>query len=255
MMDPPWKSAQQGMTAAIAGEPRDISDVVDQLRGIQRVLDLLPTLCGDNPVADFNKLYTTITMRILECDRTGSNARRSFLNPLGVEFAKRYVDALRMWGDADPATPEAWAVLFRRFDDHDPRSSPCAVAGVNAHVNYDLPFALIATWERLGFMPGSGPEQQEYELIIEVFYDTVRDLSWVYLPIWKQHLGRVHDKFADWDQLLLLELTRDLAWDRARQIWPLQDDAQAVERARSSLDRHTARVGRKLLSPFCGVPH
>ena len=41
----------------------------------------------------------------------------AFLEMLDVEFAKRYFDALRLWGLEDDTTPDVWEVLFRRASD------------------------------------------------------------------------------------------------------------------------------------------
>jgi len=60
-------------------------------------------------------------------------------------------------------------VLFCRVADTRLRSLPCAVTGVNVHINYDLPFALVATWERLGHAPDGSRQQHDYLLVNEAF--------------------------------------------------------------------------------------
>ncbi|HZN19301.1 MAG TPA: DUF5995 family protein [Micromonosporaceae bacterium] len=251
MTEPTWGHLQQEMTAVLAGEPDDIAGVVQQLTALQDVLKCLPPMYEESPIADFNKLYTTITRRIYDRHQAGDFADSAFLNRLDVEFARRYIDALRRWSTADPATPESWRVLFCRVADTRLRSLPCAVTGVNAHINYDLPFALVATWERLGHAPDGSRQHHDYLLVNEVFEQEIPGLRRGYLVWWQQHLDRINMGFDDWYQNLLVELTRDLAWDRAQKLWRQRSNPTMTERLRTSFDTQTALVGSALLSPLC----
>jgi hypothetical protein len=249
----PWGVVQDEMDAATAGEPTNIEEVVGQLHAVQRALDRLPDLYGENPVSDFNKLYTTITERILDRDRSHAFRDPSFLNRLDVEFAKRYLVALRQWGANDPNTPGVWSVLFRRYNDVDLRSLPCAVAGVNAHINYDLPFALVETWRRVGHSADGSAQHHDYLVVNEVFAEEIPGLRRSFLAGWQRCIDRLNGNFDDWYQNVLVELTRDRAWARAQLIWLLRDDPRAVGQKRAEFDRDAARIGRMLLSPFCAL--
>jgi hypothetical protein len=245
-----WGPVQSEMTELLAEDPTDIVGVVDLLEAVQGLLNRLPPLHADNPVADFNRLYTTITKDILARYGLGGFADPEFLNCLDVEFAKRYFNALRLWGIGSPDTPEAWMVLFRRCDDRQLRSLPCAVAGVNAHINYDLPFALVSTWEQVGFQDGDSPQHQDFLLINDVFFEAIPNLRHSYLDTWGRYIDRLNGGFDDWYQNLLIELTRDIAWDRAVRLWLLRRDPSASEGERANFDHRTALAGRVLLSPF-----
>src|SRR3712207_9519263 len=121
------------MTGLLAGHPADVPAVVDQLTKLQDLLERLPPLYDSNPAADFNKLYLTITTKVLDRLYAGCFSDPVFLSRLDVEFAARYFDALRRWTEGSPATPRVWAVLFHRLNGPDPRALPSAAAGVNAH--------------------------------------------------------------------------------------------------------------------------
>ncbi len=251
--DLPSLPVHQAIASATAGEPDSIAEVVDRLGKIQRALDCLPDLYGENPIADFNNLYTTITRRILERDRSRAFRDPRFLTTLDVEFAKRYFDALRRWGTADPATPDAWSVLFHRYNDRKLRSLPCAVAGVSAHINYDLPFALVATWQRTGYAGDGSAQHHDFLVVNEVFAEEIPGLRRGYLAAWQRYIDRFNGTFDDWYQHLLVVVTRDRAWERAQRLWIIRDDPYAVEHHRSTLDNEAAIIGRVLLSPFCGL--
>jgi hypothetical protein len=246
-----WGSLQWDMMAALAGEPVDIAGVVDQLTEVQKVLEGLPPLYDENPVADFNKLYTTITRRILQRHEADDFADPAFLNRLDVEFARRYIQALRWWSVGSSLTPRAWRVLFERAADTELRSLPCAVAGVNAHINFDLPFALVATWEHVGHTDSGSRQHRDYLLVNEAFETEIPGLRRAFLAGWQRHIDRLNLGFDDWYQNLLVELSRGLAWERAQKLWSRRRNRSAVEVMKRTFDGQTARVGRALLSPFC----
>jgi hypothetical protein len=250
MTEPPWGVAQRAMEAATAGEPKMIADVVRQLDQVQRALDQAPELFADNAIAAFNRLCSKVTRRVDQLHQAGGFLDPAFSNLLDIELAKRYFDALRLWGVGADATPAAWVVLFRRYNDADVRSLPCAVAGVNAQVNFDLAFALVTTWEQLGHAADGSAQQHDCRIVNDVFTQEVRGLRRRYLADW--HQRRVDGSFDDWFETVLVECGRAHAWQRAQRLWLVRDDPGLFERERSTMDNEAANAGRILLSPFFG---
>lgn len=249
--DLPWGNLQHDMLTALAAEPEDIEGVVDQLNQVQDVLKRIPPLYDENPIADFNTLYTTITVNIGERNKAGQFGKPAFLNRLDVEFSRLYVRALRQWSVGSALTPESWAVLFRRVADTDLRSLPCAAAGVNAHINYDLPFALKATFEYLGHSGDGTPQHRDYMLINDVFEECIPTLRSRYLDGWQKCIDRINLGIDDWYQNLLVVVTRNRAWERGQRLWAHRADSSWVSATRRNFDAEAARIGRALLSPFC----
>nr|MDT0660442.1 DUF5995 family protein [Micromonospora sp. DSM 115978] len=249
MTDAPWGPVQQEMIDALAHDPVDVPGVVAQLDRLQSLLERSTPGDLENPVADFNRLYWTITSRILDRLRRGAFADSEFLTLLDVEFAKRYLDALRRWGKPAGDTPQAWKVLFCRLRDTEVRSLPSAAAGVNAHINYDLPFALISTWDKLGSGPDNERQHRDYLLVNEVFFEEIPQLRRSYLSNWQLCIDRLNGPIDDWYQNHLVEFTRDVAWRDAERLWPERHDPERVEWTRTRLDLHTAFIGWALLSP------
>lgn len=246
-----WGPVQEEMIEALTDDPTDIPGVIEMQRRLQDLLERATPLDTANPVADFNWLYLTITEEILTRLRAGYFADPEFLTMLDVEFAKRYFDALRRWSLPGAGTPEAWQVLFRRLRDLAVRSLPAAAAGVNAHVNYDLPFALVNTWDKLGSGPADHRQRQDYLLINEVFFAKIPELRRGYLATWQLLVDRLNGRLDDWCQNSVIEAARNLAWEDGERLWSLRDDEVAFEQVRSTLDRHTAFIGWALLSPAC----
>ena len=110
---------------------------------------------ASNPLADFNRLYLTITTSVLERLYAGRFADPAFLSRLDVEFAARYFDALRhVVATRAPAARGPGRCCSTGSPARTARPLPSAAAGVNAHINFDLPFALVTTFDHLGSRPG-----------------------------------------------------------------------------------------------------
>ena len=251
MTDPVWGPVHQEMAALLTGHPDDVPSVVDQLTKLQDVLDRVPPLLASNPLSDFNKLYLTITENVLERLYAGNFADPAFLSRLDVEFAARYFDALRQWSDASAACPRVWAVLFGRIPGPDCRPLPSAAAGVNAHINFDLPFALVTTFDHLGSDPVDDSDQHhDYLQINEIFAEAIPELRRGYLEKWQLLIDSMNGSLDDWWQGEMVEYTRNVAWRNAQKLWALRHDLQGLARERKHLDGHATAIGRLLLSPM-----
>ena len=247
----PWGAVQPEIMEALAKEPHDIAEVVRLLTDLDHLLERANPGVPDNAVLDFNRLYRTITAEILERHQAGAFADPTFLSLLDVEFAKRYLNALRLYGQGSADTPQAWKVLFDRLHERSHHPLPAAAAGVNAHVNYDLPFALLSTWDTLGSTPEDDRQHGDYLLINEVFFTKIPGLRRSYLKTWQLFFDRLNGTIDDWCEDRVVEFARDLAWTDAKRFWPFRHDPTALQEARRTLDHHVAFVGWALLSPAC----
>lgn len=249
-----WGSVHADITAVLAGHPDDVPGVVRQLDALQGLLERVPPLLCENPLADFNRLYLTITTRVLERLYDGGFADPGFLSRLDVEFAARYFDALRLWSDGSASCPRVWAVLFSRICGPDCRPLPSAAAGVNAHINFDLPFALVTTFDHLGTDPVDGGDQHlDYLQINDIFARAIPELRRGYLDRWQLLLDTLNGDLDDWYQGELVEYTRDVAWRNAQRLWSVRHDLSSVSRERDRLDGSATTLGRLLLSPLGAV--
>jgi hypothetical protein len=240
-----WAPAEAAMAELLCTDPVDIAGVVTRLHRIQKVMETLPPTPALNRVAAFNSLYLTITRRVAHALRGPGVSEPTFMETLDVEFAKRYFHALRLWGEDDDGTPDAWEVLFRRGQDRRLTRLTAAMLGVNAHINYDLAMALIATWERLG--PPGRHIHPDYLLINKIFYQEIPPLRRRYSTPWQLDLDAVCGNLDDWGQRVLVLSTRAMAWEQAVRMWPLRADPKDFERAQLVTDRATAFLGESLI--------
>lgn len=249
-----WGPVRQDMADVLAGHPDDVPAVVDQLTELQEVLHRVPPLLHSNPLADFNKLYLTITTSVLERLYAGRFADPAFLSRLDVEFAARYFDALRQWSDASTSCPRAWSVLFHRIPGPDARPLPSAAAGVNAHINYDLPFALVTTFDHLGSDPVDDSDQHhDYLQINAIFAESIPGLRRGFLDKWQLIIDTMNGDLDDWWQGELIDYTRNVAWRNSQRLWRIRHDLQALGRERARLDCTAEAFGKLLMSPMGAV--
>jgi hypothetical protein len=264
MIESVWGPVHQDMTALLTRNPDDVPAVVDQLTKLQDILERVPPLLGSNPLADFNRLYLRITTSVLERLYEGRFADPAFLSRLDVEFAARYFEALRHFSTGNAACPRVWSVLFRRVGGAAPqrlrrnaqetdecRPLPWAAAGVNAHINFDLPFALVTTFDHRGSDPMDGGDQHhDYLQINEIFAAAIPELRRGYLDRWQLLIDTMNGNLDDWWEGGAVEYTRNVAWRNAQRLWGCRHDLRQTARERERLDGNAAALGRLLLSPM-----
>jgi hypothetical protein len=242
-----WYPAQREMADAVQDPPTTIAGVLARLDTVQQIMDGLPPGGGANRVAAFNSLYRQITQQVADLLPTSQVLDATWLEALDVEFARLYFQALELWNDDNPETPDAWEVLFGRAQDEDLDRMTAAALGVNAHINHDLALALTATWQRLGF-PGDGRQHHDYLLINKIFFKQIPVLRRRFATAWQLEIDQLVGDLDDWSQGVLVQTTRAMAWEQAELLWALRGDPEDLARARSVVDRAAAIAGETLLT-------
>jgi hypothetical protein len=117
--------------------------------GIDDVIERMTVLAdelrqdGDRRLA-FHVTYLRTTQAVAAALRAGAFADTDWVDRWDVAFAQLYLDALDAARRGDPV-PEPWAVAFAAAAAQ-PDLPPVrhVLLGMNAHINYDLPQALLA---------------------------------------------------------------------------------------------------------------
>ena len=141
--------------------PAAVDEVLRVLADLQDVLD-------GQPGAGFHHLYVATTTEVAARLAAGAFEAPAFICALDARFAVRYLAAVRAMA-VGAEVPRSWRVVL------DPREEASLLArtaaGVNAHINFDLPFALLAALRGTG-VPGRGasPEYRDYLQVNEIFY-------------------------------------------------------------------------------------
>lgn len=235
-----------GVVALLDRAPGDVDGVLAQLADLQELLER--EWGRDDGLACFNRLYLRVVRGVAEQLDGDLVDDPELLARVLVELARRYVAAVR--ADADGLTPPwSWAVLLCRRADARVDPVGFAVAGVNAHVNYDLAPALVRTCTVLGRAAPGTDERLGTGVLTAQF---------------ARHLARLCEDDGNGsprpaDPVLLdrllgevggvpVVLARETAWRQALELWERRSKPAEYEIECEALDRRTALTGRGLLT-------
>jgi hypothetical protein len=226
------------------------SSVAEVIARMHATVSSLPATDG---VASFARLYVAVTEGVQAQLASCTFADPRFLARLDVVFAELFFSAL----DAalnDPAhLPRAWAPLVAARSQRGIAPLQFALAGMNAHINRDLPVALVATCEELGVGLAEGSEHHtDFERVNQLLAAVEARIKGQYLTGWLRDLDRlVHrvdrldDVVAMWD----VGRARDAAWTNAEALWALRATPDLSASYLVALDRMVGLAGRGLLVP------
>ena len=221
---------------------------------ITRMGAILDPLIKSDGVACFTRLYLEVTQGVQARLEGLSFSDPRFLADLDVRFANLYFAALDTAARSDRSeVPRAWAPLFEARSRRGIATLQFAIAGMNAHINRDLPVALVASCRHAGVSPEEGsPQHADYlrinQLLATVEGEVKDEYLGGYLHTIDRIVHRVHrldDVVAMWD----ITRARDAAWTNAEALWALRGNEGLANRFISTLDRTVGLASRGLLSP------
>ena len=216
---------------------------VDQVLQVMQAID---SLCIDGDgLKWFNHLYYEVTQAVAARIAAGGFSDPSWMATLDVRFAGLYFDALRAslsGGDA----PDCWTVLFERRNQTPLARIQFALAGINAHINHDLPVALV----RMGTAPDHGGVHYRDYTAINATLQALTDRAEAELHV--RLLGDcLPPVSALEDTLAAFSITaaREAAWNNGEVLWALRGLPPFSARTLHALDGMTAVIGKTLLVP------
>src|SRR5262245_30793736 len=116
-------------------------------------------LSGSDGVACFTRLYLDVTEGVQAELQSLAFADPPFLADLDVRFADLFFDAVDQAAKPGGTVPRAWAPLFEARSKRGVAPLQFAIAGMNAHINRDLPIAVVAACRHGGVEPDEGSPQ------------------------------------------------------------------------------------------------
>jgi hypothetical protein len=192
----------------------------------------------------FNWLYLAVTKAVA----AQVASPEDFIAVLDVQFANLYFNAL--WGYLSGGRcPKCWSVFFDRRADDNLARLQFAIAGINAHINHDLPFAIGSTCEAQGIEPERDtPQYAAYTALnatLDALIDPAKREMLVSLP--GDHKLIVHD--VEWEVTSWgVAAARELAWTNAGVYWKVRAVPGFIASFRNALDDLTATTGEVLLT-------
>jgi hypothetical protein len=217
---------------------------------IARMQSTVASLRTSDGIACFTKLYLAVTEGVQQRLGALTFADPTFLARLDVVFANLFLSAL----EAQPAQlPRAWVPLVEARSTRGIAPLQFALAGMSAHINRDLPLALVATCRELGHTLEDGtPQHADFVRVNDVLATVEAQVKAQYLTGWLRTLDRlVHrvDRLDDVVAMWNVARARDAAWANAEALWRLRDEPALSDRYLLALDRMVGLTARGLLVP------
>ena len=219
-----------------------IDDVITVLRGFD------DELANDDGLKWFNLLYLKVT----EAVRTQPGAvpweNSQWLERLDVDFAKLYFAAIGDWHRSRDQIARAWLPLFAVRSQRGIKRVQFALAGINAHINNDLPAALVQTGKAMRIVPKRGtPEFRDFQKVNSILEaaqdDAKRYIATGIIGLVDESLGDLDDSAANWG----VRKARETAWSNGEVLWNLNRVPALRDEFLINLDRLVSLASRGLL--------
>jgi Family of unknown function (DUF5995) len=227
-----------------ASEVNSIEDVINVMQGLDNI-------CQNNDgLKWFNLLYLGVTEGVRNSPPAEGWENPKYVERLAVIFAGLYFSAIASWQRDHDSVVRSWIPLFRSRERRGIARIQFALAGMNAHINHDLPIALVQTSEEQDIVPRRGsPEHRDFErvnTILEAVTEQVKQfLATGIVGEIDQDLGRHDDMVALWS----VRKARETAYTNGEILWQLRAAPTLNDAFLRNLDRLVGLSSRGLLIP------
>jgi len=223
--------------------PNSVADVLAIMQNIEA------TCVDGDGLKWFNWLYLQVTAAVESRIAAGGFADPAWLAELDVQFARFYFGALALFLSGGTA-PDCWKALFERRNQIQTARIQFALAGINAHINHDLPEAIVANCQVTGTVPQHGSTQYNDYTDLNTTLDSLIEAAKQTLHV--RLLGdplppvsHLEDTLAAWS----VSAARESAWNNAEILWRLRSEADLSSAFMDSLDGLTSVTSNVLLVP------
>lgn len=216
--------------------------------GVLRVMQAIDATCvATDGLKWFNWLYLAVTQAVEDRVGAGGFHDPQWLAELDVQFAALYFNAVHAALTGAPC-PGCWQAVFACRNQAAIARIQFALAGMNAHINHDLPLAVVATCKATNTVPLHGTAQYDdftaVNSTLDALIGTARQNLAVRLPGDRlPDVTHLEDLIAAWDMAAL----REQAWGNAERLWT--DPAGAAAILEDTIDALTTFAGKALLVP------
>jgi hypothetical protein len=238
----------QDLLAAVAVAPGTVPGVVE-------IMQTIDSTCVDTDgLKWFNGLYLEVTLAVQARVNNPGSAAQALAQPawvaaLDVTFAGFYFAALRAALTAGNA-PGCWQSVFNLRNQASLARIQFALAGMNAHINHDLPQAVVATCQSSGVAPAHGTPQYNDFTSLNATLDGLINQARQTLNVRLAGdalppVTHLEDLLAAWS----VSAAREVAWNNAEVLWHLRDVPPVSATFMASIDLSTDATSKTLLIP------
>jgi hypothetical protein len=231
------------MSAGLPFTPASVTSIAEAIARMEAIGAAVPAADG---LGCFNRMYLEVTQQVDSQLKAGFFADPAFLTQLDITFANLYFEAVEA-ADHPLAVPLAWRPLVERRAEPGIEPIQFALAGMNAHINHDLPLAVTGTCAALATSPAAGTHLADYQKVdrlLDAAEQSVRQ-SFESAPelAVDRHLQAVCDLVGSWS----INSARDVAWNNSLLLWDVRENPAARGLLCDSLAATTALASRMLL--------
>lgn len=209
-----------------------------------RIGDAVSGLPPGDGVAVFGGVYRQVTDAVAQhLTLDGYFTSPPDVARLDALFADRFLAAL-----GAPVPPACWRPLLDLRRHPGIRPVQFALAGMNSHIEHDLPLSVVDSCRSLDCPPEA--LEADFHRINDLLAgveDQVRE-SLLPLPAELDVTDPLLHLLGSWS----IDAARDAAWASARMLWDLRDRPDTYAAAAGALDRCTGMTSRCLLTPLRG---
>jgi hypothetical protein len=231
------------LLTAVQAAPETIADVV-------AIMQIIDTVCVDGDgLKWFNLLYMQVTQAVETRVGAGNFINPAWMATLDVGFAGYYFRAIQS-SLSGQAAPGCWQALFSRRDQTELARIQFALAGMNAHINHDLPQAVLDICKAGQTAPAHGTDQYNDFTALNATLEGLIEQAEIDMHL--RLLGEALPPGCALDKQVAgfsMCAAREAAWDNAEILWGLGDVAPAFAAYLESLDGLTATASAALLVP------
>ncbi len=234
------------LAGAVQTTPQSIPDVVG-------ILEAIEAACEDGDgLKWFNGLYLQVTQAVEARVNAAGFINPAWMAALDVRFARFYFAAIgsALSDGSQGKAPGCWQAVFDRRNQTAIARIQFAMAGMNAHINHDLPQAVFGICQAAGGAPQHGTAEYNDFTALNTTLDSLTDAAKAALDV--RLLGdalpaasRLEDTLAAWS----MADAREAAWNNAELLWHLANAPLAASAFIASVDGLTAVASKAILVP------
>ncbi len=222
---------------------------------IEEAITLMTSISQALPLTDglacFNRMYLIVTEKVLSDVSTGTFfGDPVFMSHLDVVFVNLYLEAIDGFRAEPPTAPRCWSELLASRSD--PHIAPLqfALAGMSAHINHDLPVAVVRTCADLDTAPEQGTHAADFDKVNAVLGGLDQQIRESFETGVILDLDRKAAGLENLAGNLAIDSAREAAWVNAVALWRLRHDSWLSREYVDGLDIAAAVAGRSLLVPL-----
>jgi hypothetical protein len=122
-----------------------------------------------------------------------------------------------------------------------------ALAGMNAHINHDLPIAVVRTCSLLGTNPEDGSHHEDYQKVDGLLDEAEQSVRQSFESGVALQADRATQAVVDLVGNWSINSARDVAWETALALWRSRSDPGVEDLLMNGLARTVAMASRCLL--------